>query len=333
MPPEPISTTTAPAPHLPEPEPPAIRLPPVSIERAADEVAALTDAGLCGAPPGGPDETQLHAVLDAYRDHGGPGVYALLDSNAEVRASLGRLSPDQLECALASLEGSTGWQRLFSLFRTPAAPSIVSNVEEFFEGRMHSLTVLDGQARVRAGLAALDALAGDLPSRLDALRTAAPGSRDATLATMLGVRGDAGDLDRARERIASARDQLVEFGSRLPGSTWALSDFPLAGARALETLGLADAPAGSIADVAAGEPHSHLSSVVGWTLNAGHVAMIAGETAIETMAAGVTRAAVLAHAPILLGPFAAGLALEVYIHRLNVESHAEFVRTGRSLGM
>ncbi len=337
--PEPISSANVPPSPLSEPAVPA-RVPGgSSLESVYDGVSGVRDsaeARSCSAPPGGATPPQLAALLEAFRENGAGGVYALLQSRPDLRAAIGRLGPDELECALVARDPDVDSRSLLPPWRTDAE-RIGSEVSAYFDDLVHSLTVLEGQATVGLALSNLNDLEADLPGKLHALREAAPGSSDAALASMLGVRGDAGDLERAQQKITQVRAGLVEFSNRLPDHTWTQSDFPTASARALEKIGLGGAPRGSIADLAAGESPGWLDEAVSFVLETVHIGLGGAEIAALPKTwelFGVAGVAARTTAQLgTAGVIGAGLVVEAYIHHLNEESHAAFVATGRLLGM
>jgi hypothetical protein len=339
--PEPISPVHSLPPPIPPPGEQAASHRDASVEQLYERVLDSIDAASGAEAISGllrtPRDSELRLLLDAFRANGGGGVYAVLESRPDLRASVGRLSPERLESALGALEPSAA-SRSFRHPLSPPAAQITADVCEYFDGLVHGLTSAEGQATVRHALEALESLASNLPSELDALRRAEPRSREAALASMLGIRGDAGDLPRAMERIANVRENLEVFASRLPDHTWTQSDFPAATQRALASLGLAEAPEGSIAARTGGESPGYLDEAVSGALNAVHLGLgvMEGRHLLHLYARGAAMSTAMSAAPAIGGAVAvigAGLVIEAYIHHLNEESHAEFVATGRLLGM
>lgn len=302
-----------------------------------DRVAGLLDTTApappsCSAPPGGPTQAQLAALLDAFREARGGGVYALLESRPELRAAVGRLSPEELECALVARDPSAGSRSLLDIWPGDAQ-RVVRITSDYFDAHVHSLTVLEGQAAARTALSELAGLEADLPALVAELHAAEPGSPEAELATLLGLEGDAGDLERVQERLSQTRADIEEFARRLPGHTWTQNDFPAASARALETIGLGDAPRGSIADLTAREVPGRVESALSGVLEFTYDNFVDDTTGNPLEVLGKKELQMPFTRNPLLRTITAFIKIEAMINHENVESHGVFVRTGRALGM
>ncbi|MBK8589601.1 MAG: hypothetical protein IPN77_10750 [Sandaracinaceae bacterium] len=186
---------------------PAARANPVAYQRAVDEAART------------------------YLEGGGAPLRVLLGQDSAMLSTLANVDAPRLERDLtASFERQSSGVR--SLVTGVDAGSVAGIVESVASDRIRLGIVQEAQVIVTARVQDLRAMRGALPELLPALRNARPGTPEAIQAQALGIRGDEGDLGRAREAIQEGIEGLQTFMGRTRGQAWwQASDFPAAAER------------------------------------------------------------------------------------------------------
>ncbi len=312
------SVAPAPAPDAPQTY---FDMAVASLERAQGADSAQDAPTLSGL---------LRDLYAAYREDGGSGVHALLSAHPESLEALASLSSESLEGAVRDANGFHG----FFDGIVNRAGTLAGLVREHLEGALRSRILQQGRtAAARLG-GQLDAIAASLPESIERMRSAEPGTPDAQLATLLGVRGDDGDLARAQGTMERLRDGVASFADRIAGFTWEPGDFPRAAERGLRSLGLGSCGEGSLGREVASETTSHdaeesldVATFIGKLAFESHE--IGG--AVRGLAAGITAGSVASAATVAL-PIVLGLAVEHLLAPQNEINRAQFQPMGHMLG-
>jgi hypothetical protein len=276
-------------------------------------------------------DAMMRDLYAAFRQDGGPGVHTLLRSRPELLSTAARLSEDGLRTALRDANGLDGF--LDGLLDRPG--TVADLVRDHIEGAVRSRMLEQGRGAAQQVVGRLDALAESLPESLDRLQHAEPGTADAQIATLLDIRGDDGDLERAQAKLAHLRDSVEDFASRMAGFTWEPGDFPQSADRALRTLGLGDRTGSSLADDVANEGTSddvehaidHANLLGELAFDSHHI-----HDAVVGLARGLT-AGSAGYAVAIAAPIVLGVVVEhVLAHQIEL-NRAQFQATGQMLGM
>lgn len=287
-----------------------------------------------------PDQAYRSAVNDAvrvYLEHGPAGLREHLGEHGRELSAIANVSASRLESDLAQ-----ALERQGSVLRAPIsgldAGAIQDVVESVAGARIRQGIVQEAETVVAARMQDLHQLSESLPQRLESLRNAQPGTPEAVAAEFLGIRGDSGDLSRARAAIARAAEGLETFANRMRGQSWQPGEFPDAAARAARRLNLEGAASSAgmtaLARTAAQGQHVHrvlqLAEVANLVQEGHHVAHLvrgAGGLAAsgEVLAGGALAVG--------MGVSLAGLAVGLTIHHYTERAHQAHLDFGHSLGL
>lgn len=316
----PRPSTPAAPPGPPAPEASEVR------QQAASDVHALQTARAT-APSA--DVTYRRTIQDAvriYLDDGPAALRVHLGDNPGVLSTLANVAVPSLERDLES-----ALEQQASALRYPItgldAATIQGIVESVAGARIRQGIVQEAETRVAACLADLEEQRRSLPARLEALRNATPGSPEALQAELLGIRGDASDLERAEARIAHSAQGLRTFVERMRGQSWQPGEFPRAAGRAARRLNLEGAAnsSGITAGARTEQPGADVHRVL----------QIAETLHLVHSAAHLLRAsgAALAGGAAGLAVGVIGLVVGLAVHHFTEQAHEPHVRFGRGLGL
>lgn len=313
--------------------------PPLQMRhQAADDVHVMQLARTPQTPAS--EASYRSAVNDAvrvYLQDGPSGLRVHLGDNAGALSALANVSAGRLERDLeASLDRQASGLR--SLVTGGDASTIQGMVESVAGARIRQGIVQEAETIVAARMRGLHEMSETLPQRLEMLRNAQPGTPEAIEARYLGIRGDSGDLTRARAAIARGAEGLQTFVNRMRGQSWQPGEFPDAAARAARRLNLEAAAdsSGMTAGVRTAAPGEHVHTVLqlGEVANVvrelhhvGHLARGAGGLAASGEALAGTALAVG------IGVSVVGLAVGLTIHHYTEQAHAAHLAFGHSLGL
>lgn len=287
-----------------------------------------------------PDQAYRSAVNDAvnvYLEHGPAGLRQYLGEHGRELSAIANVSASRLESDFAqALERqATGAREGIIGLDASAMQGVVESVAS---ARIRQGIVQEAETVVAARMQDWHALSEALPAHLETLRNAQPGSQQALLAEFLGVRGDSGDLGRARAAIARAAEGLQTFLNRMRGQSWQPGEFPDAAARAARRLNLEGAATSAgmtaMARTAAQGRYVHnvlqLAEGVNLIREGHHVALLvrgAGGLAAsgEVLAGGALAVG--------MGVSLAGLAVGLTIHHYTEQAHQAHLDFGHSLGL
>jgi hypothetical protein len=295
-------------------------------------VASLERAQSADSTEGAPTLSGLlRDLYAAYRENGGAGVHALLSSHPEALEAFAGLSSESLEGAIADANGFHG----FFDGLLNRAGTLAGLVREHLEGALRSRILQQGRTAGARLAGQLDAIAASLPESIERMRSAEPGTPDAQLATLLGVRGDDGDLSRAQSTIERLRDSIASFADRIAGFTWEPGDFPRAAERGLRSLGLGSCAEGSVGREVASETTSDTAEeALDFVTFVSKLAFESHEIgdAVHGLAAGISAGSVAGAATVAL-PIVLGLAIEHMLSHQSEIDRAQFQATGHMLGL
>lgn len=280
------------------------------------------------------------AVNDAVRVYLEDGPTALrlhLSENAGSLSALANVDAGRLERDLrASLERQASGAR--SLVTGLDAETMQGMVESVAGARIRQGIVQEVETIVAARVRGLREMGATLPQRLESLRNAQPGTLEAIEARYLGIRGDSGDVTRARAAIAQAEEGLQRFANRMRGQSWQPGEFPDAAARAARRLNLeaAASSSGMTAGARTAAPGEHVHTVLQIAEGA-HVALEVHHVATLARGAG----GLAASGELLAGgALAAGAAVGVFalvigmtIGHFTEEAHDAHLAFGHGLGL
>lgn len=319
------STATTTAPATPPPARPPATPPPASDVRrqAADDVHTLQRTSATSAPRAGQVAYQraVDQAVSAYLEGGGGPLRFQLGQDSATLSALANVDPARLERDLeASFERqATG---LHSFITGVDAGSVVSIVESVASDRIRLGIVQEVQTIVNARTHDLLAMRESLPQLVDTLRNARPGTPEAIQARALGIRGDAGDLQRAERAIDQGIEGLQTFLGHMRGQAWwQASDFPDAATRAARRSNLSGALDETIV---AGAAHSHRNEQVHHMIEAAEVIHIGLEVGHAIGSAAAAAGLSVSVVGLVAGRMAYEYADEV---------RGEHVTLGRSLGL
>lgn len=263
-----------------------------------------------------------HGARQAFEADGSAGLHAHLSRNRRALGALARRSPAALNRAVGAGAGGV--------------------VASHLEGQLRSGIIQQAQRAIGREIRQLDALSASLPNRLEELRSAAPGSAAGRMATSLGIRGDQGDLARARASIEASKDGMGDLLEMLHGRTWTPGDFPASAEAVAARRGLGLPTEGTVlgevvarrsADeaalahhIATGAEVLHLGVELGHAAHTAHTLQMVGAAGTEITAVGIG-------AGVAFGVTVAALGAGLYIHHLGEEQHAEMLAAGRRLGL
>jgi hypothetical protein len=144
------------------------------------------------------------------------------------------------------------------------------------------------------------------------------------MAERFGIRGDAGDAGRVRERTREGMQGLQEMQQSLQGQTWENGDLERSATRGWH---MTSADAFIEDSLIGGHSVDHAAHA---TLDVAEHVHLALDTIefVEALEGGVAAAA---GASLAVG--AAGLAFGLYIHHLGEEQQAEHIAAARELGL
>lgn len=332
------SSTTAPA---AAPRTTATVAPPPQLDlrrQAADDVMVMQ---LARTPQTPATEANYRAAVNeavrVYLEDGPAALRLHLGENAGALSALANVGAGRLERDLeASLDRQGSAAR--SLVTGLDAETMTGMVESVAGARIRQGIVLETETIVAARLHGLREMSATLPQRLESLRNAQPGTLEAMEARYLGIRGDSGDLSRARAAIAQAEQGLRTFVNRMRGQSWQPGEFPDAAARAARRLNLEAAAnsSGMTAGARTSAPGEHVHTVLQFAEGA-HVAVEVHHVAVLARGAG----GLAASGELLAGgALAAGAAVGVFgliigmtIGHFTEEAHDAHVAFGRGLGL
>ncbi len=309
---------------------------PEPARRDPSEVAHRGGAGVTSISGGAAAPVDPRAVVEglvAANLRDGVSVHAELPTSGPELAALARLSPEELRGMIADAtrrqagDGVAGqvWRASTGRGEGALFGRIQDHLRLVVAGEMHA-EMREVAGRYREGVRALRE---DLPGQLDALRSAEPGTPEAHLASLLGIRG--GDAPRAEDlaRAMARADALVtgaeRFHAGVDSPSLAPADYPAAAARAAARLGAGEIASGSMLEHAIhGEgPTAGLSRAASHAHHAGELLHNAYEVA--------------AHGPRALAGFsglaALGGAVVLGLHMMAARQHEANVALGRALGL
>jgi hypothetical protein len=177
-----------------------------------------------------------------------------------------------------------------------------------------------------------------LPQRLETLRNARPNTPESLEAHFLGIRGDSGDLARARAAIARSAEGLQTFVNRMRGQSWQPGEFPDAAGRAARRLNLEGAAdsSGVTAGARTAAPGHHVHSVLQLAEGAHILSEVPHAVHLLRGAGGLAASGeVLAGGALAvgIGTSVVGLAVGLTIHHYTEQAHEAHLAFGHSLGL
>jgi len=314
--------------------------PAVDVRRQATTALQALQAARASAPAAATEvayRSAIHEAVRVYLEDGPTALRQLLGDNAASLSALANVSASRLERDLrGALDREVSIVRSVMVGADAAAMQNV--VESVASARIRQGIVQEAETIVAARLRGLHALSESLPERLATLRNARPGTLEAIEARYLGIRGDAGDLARARAAIAHSAEGLQTFVNRMRGQSWQPGEFPDAAGRAARRLNLEGAAdsAGMTAGAGTAAPGEHVHTVLQLGEGAnilrelrhvGHLARGAGGLAAsgEVLAGGALAAGI--------GVSVVGLVVGLTIHRYTERAHEAHLAFGRGLGL
>jgi hypothetical protein len=338
----PASSTSAPAAGPRTATTASSTTPPPAMDvrrQAATDVHTL-QATRASAPAAATDVAYRSAINEAvrvYLEDGPTGLRQHLGDNGGTLSALGNVSASRLERDLeASLDRQASGVR--SLITGTDASTMQGVVESVAGARIRQGIVQEAETIVAAQMRRLHGMSESLPQRLETLRNARPGTPEALEARFLGIRGDSGDLARARAAIARSAEGLQTFANRMRGQSWQPGEFPDAAGRAARRLNLEGAAdsSGVTAGARTAAPGEHVHNVLQLAEGAnvlrelhhvGHLARGAGGLAAS--------GEVLAGSALAVGVSVSlvGLAVGLTIHHYTEEAHQAHLDFGHSLGL
>lgn len=297
-------------------------------QRAADDVHSLQAARPAGQSPDVAYRTAIDDAVRVYLEDGPAALREHLGAQPAALSSLANVGAERLE---GDLERALEHQA--SALRYPItgldAATMQGMVEDVAGARIRQGIVQEAETVVAARLAGLQQLGDSLPGRLESLRNARPGTAEHVEAQLLGIRGDAADLERARAAIAHSADGLRTFVNRMRGQSWQPGEFPDAASRAARRLNLQGAAdsSGVTAGARTEAPGAHVHSAL-QLAEAAHVVGEVGHLAhgAASVAAGTAAAAGLAVSVV-------GLLVGAVIHHYTEQAHQAHLTFGHSLGL
>lgn len=326
------STATTTAPAAPPPARPPATPPPASDVRrqAADDVHTLQRT----SAPTGPSASQVayqrsvDQAVRTYLEGGGAPLRVLLGQDGPMLSALANADDQRLERDLeASFERqATGLHTLVTGLEVGGVASIVDSVAS---DRIRLGILQEAQTLVNARRHDLLAMREALPELLPTLRNAQPGTAESMQARLLGIRGDAGDLQRAQQAIDEGLQGLETFMGRMRGQTWwEAGDFPEAAARSARRSNLGPA---TESVVAAGAARTELNEDVHHLVELAEGLHIFGE--LVEVAVLLAEGAAVASAATGAGVAIAALLAARSAYRTGVEAREDHLTLGRGLGL
>lgn len=307
------------SPRAPVPQPADVR------HQATGDVHALQATRAAGPNTDRAYRGAINEAVRVYLADGPSGLRVHLGDNAGALSALANVPAGRLEDDL-----ETALEQQASVLRYPItgmdASTMQGIVESVAGARIRQGIVQEAETVVGARLRDLQTQSDTLPQRLETLRHARPGTAEAIEAQVLGIRGDAGDLQRARASISRSAEGLQTFVNRMRGQSWQPGEFPDAAARAARRLNLQGAAdsSGVTAGARTEAPGAHVHGVLQLAESA-HVVVEAGHLA-HAGAAAVGGAVTLTVGVV-------GLLVGATIHHYTEEAHQAHLRFGHSLGL
>ncbi|MCA9574267.1 MAG: hypothetical protein H6726_02750 [Sandaracinaceae bacterium] len=324
-------TTHAAASGAAAPPPPTAATPaaPSTVQQdAAADVHSLQAARPAAQTTDAAYRAAIDAAVRIYLEDGPAALREHLGAQPAALSSLANVGAVRLEGDLerALEHQATGLRHLSTGLD---AATMQGMVEEVAGARVRQGIVQEAETVVAARLAGLQQLSDGLPGRLESLRNARPGTPEHVEAQLLGIRGDAADLERARAAIAHSADGLRTFVNRMRGQSWQPGEFPDAASRAARRLNLQGAAdsSGVTAGARTEAPGAHVHSA----LQLAEAAHVVGE--LGHLAHGVANVAVGTAAAAGLAVSVVGLLVGSVIHHYTEEAHQAHITFGRSLGL
>ena len=218
------------------------------------------------------------------------------------------------------------------LTRTFERMGVMGALRESFDAAIHGDIVRRGNGTINRRRAELSHLEARVLADLPRFQNAEAGSPEAVIARQLGIRGDAGDADRVRAKVAEGMEGLHELQQWLIGSTWQNGDLESSAIRAAAARGWHMTSADAFIEDSLIGDHSVDEAAHGVldTVEHAHLAFEATEAMEVVEAAGV---AVATPALVALTVGVAGLGLALYLHHLGQEQQAERITAARALGL
>lgn len=291
---------------------------------ATDQVEAARTQRAAPRPPATFDRA-IRSLARTYLEGTTSSVREVLANDPRMVAALANASPEEIHSALVA-----EFERVDDTFHdSMRADNVMSVVTDTVSNLVRHGVMREARVTTRARMRELGQLANDVPATVERLRQAAPGSADAALAELLGVRGDAGDAERVRTGLQTAIQGLDEFHSRIQGNSWEPSDFPSATGRAMRRMGIDPDAHGSLGDEVAhaeDESHEHVGHAA-HMIDGLHI--LAEGRHFAHLAAGVESLAV----GVGLATSVVGLAVGIAVTHLAENQHEEFIAAGHALGL
>lgn len=340
-------TTSTPAdgptgPALPDPVREGLGLDRVDRD-AISPAAVWTSAPLSGGHAGAAPTSTMRALAHSLAEGDLEGFDAYLEEHPEAARELAMFDRETAQAGLAALTAEElGGGALGTAEGYLDAYRAMDQFTAALEGEVRETIRSAATMALDADLAALESSTPE--EMVDALRNATPGTRTAAMAEALGVRGDAGDLDRVRENAAHAREGLTELRSVLAGQTWSPEELPNTALRVMEEMGLADAPEGSMAaaafhrpavDAATAAHYGEIGADVGHLVAESAIvgAEVGGEIAMHGVSVDGALLLFMEGMALPVGVAVAGIAFGVAIHHAIEENRHERTELARSFGL
>ena len=290
-------------------------------EQSADDVVALRSARGGGpAAHASPMARAVERAVGVYLNDGPSALRELVARDPGLMRQLANLDPAEMEGAFGRELERQG-SPLRDLISGLDAASMRDLVDEAVEAVIRQEVMREADTLVSGRLRTVAQLHAEIESddspRLRELRDAAPGSEDAALAALLGVRGEPGDAARARDHLQRSASGLREFQLRMQGQSWDPAEFPSSAGRAARRLGLEPA----------------------WgRVSEGPTSMEIADRTHHVLALAESAHALeqLAHAGVASLGFttaALGVAVGMVVHHYSAEAHEAHLAFGRGLGL
>ncbi|MBK6810891.1 MAG: hypothetical protein IPL19_07310 [Sandaracinaceae bacterium] len=298
--------------------------------QAADDVHTLQTARTTPAARANPVAYQ-RAVDEAartYLEGGGAPLRVLLGQDGAMLSTLANVDAARLERDLtASFERQSSGVR--SLVTGVDAGSVAGIVESVASDRIRLGIVQEAQVIVTARIQDLRAMRDALPELLPALRNARPGTLEAIQAQALGIRGDEGDLARARASIQESIEGFQTFMGRTRGQAWwQASDFPAAADRSARRANLGGSSDSATAAATARDTTNEQVHHAVELAEGAHILWEAGAVAVHALQGAAVAAGTAGLAVSVIGLLAGRAA-----YHMAEAARAEHVEIGRSLGL
>lgn len=247
----------------------------------------------------------MNEVASAYREHGSAGVRTYLEQNPRALSVLAGQSRSRVETMLD---------------RAGAGSVAAEEIQSAVSAKVHQLVSREVRRAVSGKVTELQQLRREVTENIESFRNAPADSEKGQIAEALGIRGDAGDVERAQGGLDNLMQAYEGVATRITGQTWQVADFEDTARRLASENGLGTGIAGTFTGAALERDLS------GEIIHAGVQSVEGTHMVVEALAHGLGAAL-----PLAIGGL--GLGVGIAIHGEVARRHEVFVGLANSLGI